>query len=457
MTYKNAEMSKKSREFHYTESGIRAYCHLPISLRFPSVYMNAISVLQGLRVAMSCLLAFMPVVGAAETFTSSSHQTVIERVVSQESVSVSQNYIVLLKDESNIDDVIATHKTTTFAKFESTVKGFAGTLDENMLSALKKDDRVLLVEPDYVVTAFAQTMPTGINRMEADLSPLSKIDQKDERVNVDIAIIDTGIDLDHKDLNVYRNVNFIRSWRSGDDDNGHGTHVAGTAGAKDNTIGAVGAAPGARLWAVKVLDSRGSGLMSTIIAGIDYVTQHADEIDVANLSLGCNCVSQALNEAINRATAKGVVFVVAAGNDNKDASTYSPANHPDVITVSAIADFDGKAGGLARSTCYADVDDTVANFSNKGSAVDIAAPGVCIYSTWKSNSYKTISGTSMASPHVAGAAALYIASHGKPTDLAGATAVKNALITAATPQDGIDGFSGDNDGFKEPLLKAQNL
>ena len=167
-------------------------------------------------------------------------------------------------------------------------------------------------------------------------------------------------------------------------------------------------APGARLWAVKVLNDQGSGYMSWIVAGIDYVTKNASAIEVANMSLGCECTSAALDTALTNSTNAGVVYVVAAGNSTKDASTFSPANHPRVITTSAVADFDGKAGGVGAATCRADEDDTLANFSNFGSTVDIAAPGVCIRSTWNNGGYNTISGTSMASPHAAGAAALYV-------------------------------------------------
>ncbi len=372
-------------------------------------------------------------------------------------ISADDHYIVILKDESAIDDVVKAHGAIVSDRFETAMHGFAGTISRDMLEPLASDARVALIEPDYVVTTYAQTLPPGINRSEADVNATAKINGKDERVNIDIAIIDTGIDLLHKDLNVYKNVNFVNTGSKGSDDNGHGTHVAGIAAAKDNTIGVVGMAPGARLWSVKVLDRNGSGRMSTIITGVDYVTQHADEIDVANMSLGCNCVSEALNQAISRAVAKGIVFTVAAGNDGKDAASYSPANHPDVITVSAIADYDGKAGGLGKATCRADRDDSLASFSNFGSVVDIAAPGVCVYSSWKNNMYQTISGTSMAAPHVAGAAALYIASHGKPANAADALAVHAALKLAAFEQSTVDGFMGDKDMQAEPLLNAASL
>src|SRR5262249_11965904 len=142
---------------------------------------------------------------------------------------------------------------------------------------------------------------------------------------------------------------------------------------------------------------------------------NADAIEVANMSLGCECTSSALNTAITKSVAAGVTYVVAAGNSDKDAATFSPANHPDVITVSALADFNGKSGGGAPPTCRIDQDDTLADFSNWGADIAVAAPGVCITSTWLKSGYKTISGTSMAAPHVAGAAALLAATNGAYT------------------------------------------
>jgi subtilisin family serine protease len=258
-------------------------------------------------------------------------------------------------------------------------------------------------------------------------------------------------------LNVYKQVSFVKGAKTANDDNGHGSHVAGITAAKDDSNGVVGVAPGARLWAIKVLDRNGAGSLSNVIKGIDYVTANAAQIEVANLSLGCECFSSALNTAITNSVAAGVTYVVAAGNSAKDAQTFSPANHPDVIAVSAMVDTDGKCGGLGTSTSYG-ADDTFASFSNFGSVVDMAAPGVNIYSTYKSGTYATLSGTSMASPHVAGAAALFKASNPSASPLD----VKNSLIsngsTSSTVCDGngFGYFSGDPDGIAEPLVYARN-
>ena len=146
---------------------------------------------------------------------------------------------------------------------------------------------------------------------------------------------------------------------------------------------------------------------SWIIAGIDWVTRNAKTIEAANMSLGCDCVSHALNDALTQSTNAGVVYVVAAGNNGGDAATFRPANHPQVIAVSALADGDGQAGGHTAPACWSMADDTRATFSNWG-VVDLMALGVSILSTLPEDKYAEWSGTTMASPHVAGAAALYI-------------------------------------------------
>jgi subtilisin len=240
----------------------------------------------------------------------------------------------------------------------------------------------------------------------------------------------------------------------GDDDHYHGTHVAGTIAAIDNGSGVVGVAPGARLWAVKVCDSRGSCSSSAIIAGIDYVTANAGSIEVANMSLGGSGYSQAEYDAIQGAVNKGVAFAVAAGNSDADARNYSPAAFNNVLTVSALADFNGLPGGGAAPTCRTDQDDTLADFSNWGPAVDIAAPGVCIYSTFpiEQGSYGTISGTSMASPHAAGALAL-LASVNKPTNATGVTNLYNQVKNTGN----YDWYDDSGDGIQEPLLDVHTF
>ncbi|MFC3890134.1 S8 family peptidase [Lentzea rhizosphaerae] len=367
-------------------------------------------------------------------------------------------YIVLLKDGVSVSSVTGLLGVTVDNVYESAVRGYSGRMTATTAARLARDPRVALVQPDGVASIAAQTLPTGIDRIDAEQSPTAKINGTDERVNVDVAVIDTGVDLDHPDLNVNTaGAKNCSTGRSADDGNGHGTHVAGTIGALDNGNGVVGVAPGARIWPVRVLNNQGSGSFSAIICGIDYVTAHANEIEVANMSLGgsgsdsaCGSNKDAMHEAICRSVSAGVTYVVAAGNSAANSSTFVPATYAEVITVSALADFNGQPGGGAASTCRADVDDTFADFSNYGADVDVIAPGVCILSTWKGGGYNTISGTSMASPHVAGAAALYKATH--PS--ASPSAVKSALQAAGTSN---WNSSTDPDGTHEPLLNVASF
>jgi subtilisin family serine protease len=372
---------------------------------------------------------------------------------------VPDQYIVVFQDtvadpSSKARGLARANGLTLKHTYEHALKGFAAVIPPARLDRIKADPDVAFVEQDTEVSIAAQTLPTGINRIDGELSSTVSGNGSGS-VDVDVAVIDTGIDIDHPDLNVVGGRNCSRG-RSYDDGNGHGTHVAGTIAAKDDGNGVVGVAPGARLWAVRVLDNSGSGTTSSVICGIDWVTANASTIEVANMSLGgsgsdSNCGgNDSYHNAICNSVNAGVTYVVAAGNSAADANGFRPATYAEVITVSALADFDGIGGGLGAATCRADEDDTFANFSNYGSDVDIIAPGVCILSTWKGGGYNTISGTSMASPHVAGAAALYKASNPGASPVQ----VQNALISAAT-------FDWDNrddrDSIKEPLLNVSGF
>ncbi|MDQ3514625.1 MAG: S8 family serine peptidase [Chloroflexota bacterium] len=326
--------------------------------------------------------------------------------------------------------------------FQTSVRGFSATLTPAQATALARDPAIRSITPDYPVTAAAQTLPTGVNRIDADRSPTAAIDGVDSAMNIDIAIIDSGISA-HPDLNVAGGVDCTgRATPSYADDNGHGTHVAGTAAARDNGIGVVGVAPGARLWAIKVLNADGSGAYSNLICAADWVTRNAATIEVANMSISTatavpasDCASDPFHGAICASVAAGITYVVAAGNSAADASTRAPAMFPEVITVSALDDRDGTPAS-----------DAFASFSNWGAAVDIAAPGVQILSTTNDGAYGTKSGTSMASPHVAGAVGLLIAERGR----IGPAALRSAIIagrdTVAMP--------GDPDGLTEGVLRA---
>ncbi|HEX2040577.1 MAG TPA: S8 family serine peptidase [Acidimicrobiales bacterium] len=337
-------------------------------------------------------------------------------------------------------------------------RGYAARMSSAAAAKAAGDPRVAAVVPDrYVHTAAKpagnttqppQLPPTGIDRVYVDAEPGLDL------TGPAVAVIDTGIER-HPDLNVVGGYNCSTgsSWNDG---NGHGTHVAGTIGAKNNTSGVVGVAPGVPLYAVRVLNNAGSGTWSSIICGINWVKANAvaKNIKVANMSLGgggsdTGCDDGGLHRAICDAD-DAVTFVVAAGNESDDAARHVPTAYDEVITVSALADFDGKGGELASSTCRTDRDDTFADFSNHGTDVDIIAPGVCIRSTWKGGGYNTISGTSMAAPHVAGAAALYLAHN----SAASVIDVRDALTRTATSDwNNYD----DRDAVKESLLKVDTL
>jgi len=209
---------------------------------------------------------------------------------------------------------------------------------------------------------------------------------------VKVAVVDTGIDTSHPDLlgNLKGGMSAVSYTSSYNDDNGHGSHVAGTIAAVDNSVGVVGVAPAADLYAVKVLDRRGSGYLSDIVEGLQWSV--ANGIDVVNMSLGTSAYSLAFDTAVQETIASGVVVVAAAGNSGPGANTVGyPAKFAGVIGVSAT-----------------DSSNNIASFSSRGAEVDLAAPGVSIYSTYKKKGYATLSGTSMASPHVAGVAALVL-------------------------------------------------
>lgn len=258
----------------------------------------------------------------------------------------------------------------------------------------------------------AQQLPWGIDKIDADVSSTVAGNGSGAIENVDAYIIDTGIDASHADLNVVSSVNFAGGPDT--DCNGHGTHVAGTVAAKDNTIDVVGVSPGMRLHAVKVLGCGGSGSWSGVIAGIDWVTANAAKPAVANMSLGGGA-NQGVDDAVKNSAAGGVFYAVAAGNEGTDACNSSPARAgttPGVMTVAAT-----------------DSSDNEASWSNYGNCVSIWAPGVSILSTKKGGGTITYSGTSMASPHVAGGAALYLSKNAG----ASPSTVESAINSKAVP------------------------
>jgi aqualysin 1 len=286
-------------------------------------------------------------------------------------------------------------KFRAYAMYSSSLTGFAAQLTSAQVSQLKQSGWVKTIEPDQVMKGFAQTIPWGVDRVDADLSSTKAGDGSGVVANVNIYIIDSGI-ATHPDLNLVSQVKFLINPST--DCNGHGTHVAGTAAAIDNASDVVGVAPGANLTAVKVLNCRNTGLTSNIIKGVDWVTANAQRPAVANMSLGGG-VSDALDASVRNSAATGIVYAIAAGNESQDACNTSPAragegSNNGIITVGSI-----------------DIRNEEASTSNFGTCVDLWAPGVSITSTWLNNSTNTISGTSMASPHVAGVAGLYLSAN----------------------------------------------
>jgi subtilisin family serine protease len=266
-------------------------------------------------------------------------------------------------------------------------------LSASEVSKLALSPKVKRVDNDAVVyaqshtaTAQAQTLPWGIDRIDAELVWPSG----NAADPIKVGIIDTGISLSHPDLqaNIKGGYNAIRPWRNADDDNGHGSHVAGIVAAINNAVGVIGGAHQADLYAIKVLNAAGSGYLSDVIEGIDKAISW--DLDIINLSLGCACDVQSMHDAVIRAKNAGIVIVAAAGNDSSQPVIY-PAAYPEVIAVSAT-----------------DSNNNLASWSSRGPEVDLSAPGVSIYSTYKGKSYATLSGTSMASPHVAASAALVL-------------------------------------------------
>jgi len=395
------------------------------------------------------LVVFLVVFGitACDQPTNTNNQQTQKTEIQANAPDVGDQYIVVFNDSkgkslSDVQSVKALRSTIlddykiergdVVSEYDVALKGFAAALDKATLERLRNDDRVDYIEKDQIValappcgtpnggpcdggggggSGSGQTTPWGITRVGGPTATSGTA-----------WIIDSGVDLDHPDLNVdqSRSTTFVtkgKDSKSANDLNGHGTHVAGTIAALDNDIDVVGVAAGATVVGVKVLDRQGSGSYSGVISGIDYVAQNASPGDVANMSLG-GPTSQALDDAVRNAADAGVLMAIAAGNDGDDANNYSPARveYNNVWTVSAT-----------------DESDVFASFSNYSGPTDppieYAAPGVSVLSLWKDGGTNTISGTSMASPHVAG---VLLATGGNPTSDGTAT--------------------GDPDGDPDPIV-----
>ncbi|MEK6227261.1 MAG: S8 family serine peptidase, partial [Chloroflexota bacterium] len=386
-----------------------------------------------------------------------------------------KTYIVVFRpgvaSGAKTDDVERRNGFVSDFRYASALQGFAARLSSVQLARLRADPDIAFVSADRVLHAIGtvpikagDTAPPGVRRIGAATTTTVR-----EASTANVAVIDSGVDLTHPDLNAVNGKNCIGSGTARDD-NGHGTHVAGTIAAKNNGSGVTGVAPGTKIYAVKVINAQGSGTDAQVICGIDWVTANAAAlgIKVANMSLGgpgtddgnCgNTIGDALHRAICNSVAAGVTYVVAAGNSSEDFAADVPANYNEALTVTAMADFDGLPGGGGSPSCndgYFEQDDSAAGFSNfttvgsSDAAHTIAAPGVCIQSTWPGNRYQTISGTSMASPHMAGVVALCFGEKGATGPCTGLTpaqviAKMRANAAGHAQSDPASGFVGDPD------------
>jgi subtilisin family serine protease len=295
-------------------------------------------------------------------------------------------FIVTLRDDADPAAVVREHGVQPQFMYTRVMKGFAGQMSEAARSGLLRDGRVRRIEQDAVVTA--DQVSWGLDRIDQRQLPLNGTYTRNYRGNgVTVYIVDTGIRFDHIEFGGRASFGYDAFGGDGNDCNGHGTHVAGTAGGTN-----YGVASNVSLVAVRVLDCSGSGYTSGVIAGLDWIAANRRSPSVVNMSLGGPVVA-ALDDAVVRLTNAGTAVVVAAGNENVDACGGSPSRVPDAITVGAT-----------------DQSDIRASFSNYGSCVDFFAPGVSIPSAYYTGStvYAYMSGTSMATPHVAGAAALLL-------------------------------------------------
>ncbi|HLA57245.1 MAG TPA: S8 family serine peptidase [Puia sp.] len=320
------------------------------------------------------------------------------------SIPSDTTYIVMLRNTEDQSGLVQTHgeitttASTIFSRYaipekrrvamlNSIHSGFIARLTRDQALALKQDNDVELVEQDRVIKldkgCFEIVSPSSV-QWGAKRTGVG--DGTGKRV----WIIDTGVDIDHPDLDVdtILSKSFVNNETSVQDNNGHGTHVAGIIGALNNSIGVVGVASGVKIIALKALDNDGEGSTSQLIRALNYVGQNAQAGEVVNMSLGTDTISPSLDNAVLTLAQRGILFSIAAGNDSKKASLSSPGrvNHPNVFTVSAI-------DSLGRFASFSDFGNDV---------VDYAAPGVRIVSTYLNGKYARLSGTSMAAPHVAG-------------------------------------------------------
>lgn len=325
---------------------------------------------------------------------------------SGEGLTVQPRKIVVFEkwfDREIDQDVLLKNSGAVKIKHLKLINGTAVHLTPQAEKDLKKKDEILRIDEDLVIHAVdkkskpqpPEELPWGIDRIEADA-----VWETTTGSTIRVAILDTGIDLDHPDLqdNIKGQVNMIKPFKSGDDDSGHGTHVAGIVAAVDNEIGVIGTGPEISLYAVKVLDQKGRGYLSDLIDGLNWCINN--EMQVVNMCFGSSKDNQSFHEAIIEVYQAGITQVASAGNNGEYGGLIEyPAKYPETIAVSAVNEYG-----------------QFASFSSYGPEIDLTAPGVNIKSTYKKSSYETMDGTSMAAPHVTGTAALILTTSVKPYD-----------------------------------------
>ncbi|MGW6457618.1 S8 family peptidase [Streptomyces sp. NPDC055078] len=337
-------------------------------------------------------------------------------------------YIVTLKAGADPAALADARSVDTDYVYDEVINGFAAELSGGQLKALRADSRVAAIEEDQTVTASGtqNNPPWGLDRIDQRSGRNSQYTYGRNGSGVTAYIIDSGISTAHPDFGGRARNAFDALGGNGQDCNGHGTHVAGTVGGTT-----YGVAKGVQLRGIRVLNCQGSGSFSAIIAGFDWVRQNAVKPAVANASLGGG-YSAALNNAATALANSGVHTSVAAGNDNRDACNYSPASAAGALSVAASDSGDAKAG-----------------FSNYGRCTDLYAPGVGVLSARSGGGSTSMSGTSMASPHVAGVAALYKSANGD----ASSTVVNNWLLSNSTA----NAIRGNVSGTPNRLLFKSTL
>ena len=381
------------------------------------------------------------------------------------------NYVVVYRDGVTDVEALTTSLETTLGlrarfRYGAAIPGFAATLTDTQRLSLEANPAIAYVARDIPVTAAGttpiqsgETVPPGIRRIGA-----ATLTDAHVSATPAVAVLDTGVDLKNADLNAVSGKNCVTTTAAAQDDNGHGTHVAGTLAARNTGAAVIGVAPGTLVYSVKVLNSRSSGTLSQILCGVDWVTANAAglNIKVANMSVlgsgandnNCgNSNNDAWHKAICRSTAAGVTYVGAAGNGKVSFDKTIPAAYPEVLTATAVTDTDGRPGAIggAPKCKSGEADDRYGTYSNwavgaTASSHTLAAPGTCVVSDKLGGGTATYYGTSQAAPHVAGAVALCMGTAGSSGPCSGLTpsqAIAKVRADAAASATTANGFAGD--------------